>query len=772
MSVACAALLAAGTASAEASRTPAKPTPNKTGVRVWAYVGPLAPLVGARVQVKDAKGHLIAKGRTGGGGTYTALSFRRTPKLPLSISTSGGRAAGKAFTGHMQSRGYSTKLASPIIETSLISTAAARLAKSRGSYARMTSRVRTTLGIGKGSLPDVLRLLNDDVGYAQLIKAFGSTGAGFDAYARKVASRAKDRKTVGGLRPRSASDSGPNPRARSSANAAQSAPAPETNMCSVALPSQDPSTDTSTEVISDIAEIGIGSLLEYAGAPLSASNGIAGMLLAPIGENPEASVLMADAAAVANDLTCISSQVNYTSKQLADLQLSVDVDTATDCSSAVTPAWENYGYAVGAALGDPTATPPVPPVPLNASNSSLTGVYLPQWNALNTTCGSAVNAMLFGTSGGQQSAWQQLNKNTSAGVEWYTQEQSQVLQTFLSYWGGILYQQFILTNEYYNFYGYFEAAASTSGGTNPTGSSPVCAAGSTSQTATFCVWQNNIAAAYPGDLYSDEIGVISSGQSVAAVPGGMVAPPQPAADSSNVIWAQPVGKSPQYSPTAMNLQWWYDYFLNYVTVKGCQGPACPGYSSELQFQMAGGPIDCVQDAGMGCPSPSTTSPNWAQSTVSWFNGLGTNPGGYGSAIETFQNPQNTSRKTVSSSDVSALTSTGPDSQSAESVLYQAINQTPDGGTPAWGSLSASQPTYMAADSTAGTSAINVQMSAVWADFLINFGVHAPLGNTATVNASWDQGNIPATTVTAFLMGRSWWPGSAQANTYEPPPPPT
>lgn len=734
--------------------------PNKPGLRVWAYVGPAAVLAGARVEVRDARGRTVASGKTGSRGTLLLRSFRQAPRLPLSVRTSGGRAAGKAFTGRMQARVFSTRIGSPITQLSLVSTAASRLARDRKGYQRMTSRVRGTLGIGKGSLPDVLRLRNDDVGYAQLIRAFGRTRGGFDAYARRVAGLARRGKAIGGLRPRSAASSGALPRVR--ARAAQSAPAPDTTVCSASLPSQDPSTDTSTEVISDIAEIGVGSLLEYAGAPISASDGLAGMLFAPIGENPETTILQEDVTAVADDLNCIDEQINYLSSQIAVLQLTVDVDTATDCSNAVTPGWQNYEFAINDAASNP----------LNSSNTSLTQVYLPSWNAVNTTCGSAINAMLFGTAGGQQSAWQQLNKNTTAGVQWYTQAQSQSLQTFLSYWGTILYQQFILSNEYYNFYGYFEAAAGAAGGSNPTGTSPVCDQGSNSQTATFCVWQNNIAAAYPGDLYSDEIGVISSGQSIAAVPGGMVAPAQPASSSPNLIWAQPLSSLPQYSPTAMNLQWWYDYFLNFVTVKGCQGADCPGYSSELQFQMDGGPIVCVQDAGMGCPSSSTTSTNWAQTAVGWFNGLGVNPGGYGSAVETFQNPQSTSRTTVTSSDVSALTSVGPDSQSSESFFYNAINQTPDGGTPAWGSLSDSQPTYMAADTTAGTSSVNVQMTATWADFYINFKIDAPLGNTASVNANWYDNNIPPNTPTAFLTGRTWWPGAAQATTYQPPQPPT
>lgn len=762
-------MLGAGAASAQDQSVS-----KKSGVRVWAYVGPGAPLANAKVQVKDAKGRLVAQGRTNGRGTYSALSFRHSPKLPLSITTSSGRAAGKAFSGHMRARAFSTRLSSQVVQTSLVSTAASKLARGSSSYSRMTSRVRSTLGIGKGSLPEVLRIRNDDVGYQQLIRAFAKTRGGFDSYARKVADLASKSKKIGGLRPKSAALSGADPGSRARAarsgtgapgRAAQGSTTPDTTVCSVAVPSQGSSGDTSTEIISDIAAIGIGGLLKYAGAPSAASQVITGMLLAPIGENPEATVLQEDANAVANDLDCLDAQVNYLSSQIGEVQLTIDVDTATNCSNAITPAWQNYEYAVNNASQ----------YPLNSSNTSLTGTggYLDTWNQANTTCGSAINSMLFGTAGGQGAAWQQLNQNTSAGVKWYTQEQVQDLQTFLSYWGTILYEQFILANEYFNYYGQFEEAQSYAGGSNATGTSPVCDAGSTAMnTATFCVWQNNIAAAYPGDIYSDEIGVISSGQSVAAVPGGMVAPAQPAAGSPNGIYAQPATNQPQFSPTAMNLQWWYDYFLNFITVKSCgNDPQCPGYNSELQIQMDGGPVECIE-GGMGCPPASTPSTNWAQTTIDWFNGLGMNPKSYGTAVETYDNPQNVARSTAASSDVSDLSTAGPDAQSAESVLYNAINQTPDNGTPAWGSLSASQPTYMADDSSPGTSAITVQMQAVWLNFYINFWIYAPLGNTAAVKANWFDNNIPATTVTAFLMKRNWWPGAAEATTYEPPPPPT
>lgn len=753
-------LVAAAPAFAQGAEPAKKSSPS--GIRVWAYLAPTAPLAGARVEIRDARGKVVARGRTTARGTYLARLSGRSPKLPLRVSTSGGRAAGRAFSGKMLARAFSTRLSSPITQVSLASSAAYRMSGSSKGYSRATSRVRSTLRITKGSRPDVLRLRNDDVGYAELTRAIRRTRGGFDAFARRVADLAERGKTIGGLRPRSASSSGvtPLPRART----AQSAPAPDTTVCSVALPSQSSSGDTSTEVISDIAEIGVGSLLEYAGAPVSASDGIAGMLFAPIGQNPEATILQEDVTAVANDLDCLDQQINYLSSQIAVLQLTVDVDTATDCSNAVSAGWQNYEYAINNASADP----------LNSSNTSLTGVYLPTWDNVEETCGSAVNSMLFGTSGGQQSAWQQLNKNTSAGLQWYTQAQAQELQTFLSYWGTILYQQFILANEFDNYYGYFEAAASAAGGSNPTGSSPVCDAGSGATTASYCVWQNNIAQAYPGNLYSDEIGIIASGQSIAAVPGGMVAGPQPSAPTGIQLYMMPPVNDYQqqvtYSPMAMTAQWWYDYFLNFQNVDDVHTCAmdeqdCP--NAEMQFMAAGGPVNCIAGGMGGCPTAPST--NWAQTTIDWFNGLGVNPNGYGTAIETYNNPQVLGRTTVTASDVSALSSAGPDSASAESVFYDAVNQTPGGGDEAWAAVTDSQPTYMAADSS---SAVTIQMKAVPYNFTLNYWVKAPLGNTASLSAGWSEGGLPTNNPTAFLAGRSWWPGAANATTYEPPPPPT
>ena len=731
-------------------------------LRTWSYVGPGADLSGARVVLRDRDGRLLASGRTTRG-TYTfTLRSRAGLKFPLSVSTSGGTAAGTPFRGSLTARVFDVGPRYAVVQNSLISSAASRMDGSgtRHGYSQSVSRVRRTLGITKGSLPDVLRLRNSDVGYPQLMRAAARAG-GFDALVDLVAYRAARRERVRGLRPRSAEASYAPARRPARGGKAANQTAPSTTQCSPATPT---SGSTSSTIIADMATIGVGGLMEYAGVPTTATEGITGMLLAPIGLSGS-TVSQADVTAVLNALGCLSAQLNYLSAQVAQVQLSLDISGATSCSNAIsgTNGYPGYEYLVQNAGQDP----------INSSNSSLTGQYLPAWNTVATTCGAAINNMLFGTAGGQRGAWQQLNLNTQSGVQWYTQEQAQDLQTFLAYWGTLLYQQFILSNEYQNYYGYFEAAEGAAGATTLSNGTTVCDSGSTSTTSTYCVWQNNIGAAYPGDLYSDEIGIISSGLGVNASPGGMVAPP-PIASTAPLYTLRDssTGANLSYSPTAMNMAWWYNYYLNFTGYNPSKGG-----SNELKFVATGGQPSCIENAVGNCPPSGVSLTNWSQASVNAFNAQGINPKGYGSAVQTYWNPQALGRTPVTSSQVSALKSAGPGGQSATQVFYNAVNQTPSSAqspapTPAWSSISSSQVAYWTADSSSWIQ--------IWAEVSFYFGIEisvgAPLGSTSGAapnnKNNEDQNDLGQTPVFAMLSGRTWWPGSAQAASYVPPAPPT
>ena len=715
-------------------------------------------MAGATVVVRDRTGCVLKRGRTEPSGTFSLrVTARNALRYPLTVTATGGRAASARFGGTMRARVFAVHRNSPVTQVSLVSTAASRMSHKKTGYARATKKVRKTLGIAKGSLPDVLRYRNSDVGYRQLVRKIRSTKGRFDGFAAKVARQAEAGRVIRGLRPSSAMESGPR---RSSAQVEASA-SPETSVCDAPVPSNG---NTSDEIISDIAAIGVGGLLEYAGAPSTSADGITGMLLAPIGQDSGATVAQQDVQDVMAELTCISEQINYLSAQISQLAFTVDVDTATSCASAVSTDYNDYSYLVNNASQ----------YPLNSLNSTLTS-DLPLWNDLNNTCGDAINDMLFGTSGGQASAWQQLNQNYSSGVEWYTQEQVQGLQTFLSYWGTILYQQFILTNEYANYYGEWESAQVSAGGTNPDGTGPVCSAGSGPETPTFCVWQNSISAAYPGDLYSDEIGLIGNGVGVNANPGGMIAPAPIFATESQTysptyLKDTNASANESYSPTAMNPGWWYNFSLNFVQYD----PDTSVGTAPLTLY-ANGTIDCdTQYPGCFSGGVPTSWSNWTTASANQFNNQGVNPNDYGSAVQTFWNPQNTARQPVAWSSVSDLGSKGPGGATAQEVFYDAINQTPSpypstfAADGAWSSVSSGQTAYWTNDTS---SWAKFQVSWALSDFSFQMWSGAPLGDAPSSSAG-NAYQLPATPLYAYLTQRAWWSGSSSATSFQPPQPPT
>ena len=134
----------------------------KPTVRVWAYVGPEAPLGGAKVKLRDRDGKVVAQARTTRRGTYEFRFRGRSPKLPLTATTYGGRAAGKAFTGNMQARVFSLKPSAAVTQLSVISTAASRMSKSSSGYSNATKRVRRSMKIHAGALAELLVLAPQD----------------------------------------------------------------------------------------------------------------------------------------------------------------------------------------------------------------------------------------------------------------------------------------------------------------------------------------------------------------------------------------------------------------------------------------------------------------------------------------------------------------------------------------------------------------------------------------------------------------------------------
>ncbi len=735
------ALLASG---ALASSALAQTEPTRKTLRTWSYVGPGAELAGAKISLIDRTGRVIARGTTTRRGTWTFdVSNRSSVRMPLTIRTSGGRARGVAFTGQLRARAFVIGPASPIVDVSLVSTAASMMATSRAGYDRALRKARRSLGLHPDSLPRHLRVNDREVGYVPLMRLAKRKG-GFDALAAYVADMARAGTRISGLRP-----------ARRARGAAPRQSSTTSAMCGVPTPSG--GSTTSDEVITDVVDIGAGALMKAAGLPTNAAAGVAGMALAPLGiqTNPEEAQLTQ----IEADLTCISRQISALYQQMQALQFATDLAGATACSSGIdgTNGFPGYEYLL-ANRGQ---------YPVNSSNTSLTIDYLPAWQSITNACGAAINNMLFGTSGGQASTWQQLVKNTQGSAKWLGQAQVQALQTFLAYWGSMLYQQFILTNEFANYYGTFEAAqqasgAATSGGKAQVGSNGqvLCADGSTATTSSYCVWSNNIAKAYPADLYSDEVGIVSTGAAVNAIPGGMVAP-NPfattyASGMASTVTALHAPQTAGNAPTAMNPGWFYNYFLNFTPYTGKA-------TNQLKLYTSGGAQVCLFYLAKSCPLSKVNSTDFYTSSITWFNKLGLNPQKLGSAQQLYNNPQATNRTGVEWSEVSsALGSNGPTGQTPAQAFYAGINQ-----QGALKQITSGEMVYMTDDTS------NYFIGLVESGTSVDVGWAGVLGDSNT-KTTWftSPSTLPSTPVFAFLTQRSWWGGAATAATYVPPAPPT
>jgi hypothetical protein len=231
---------------------------------------------------------------------------------------------------------------------------------------------------------------------------------------------------------------------------------------------------------------------------------------------------------VDTQLSCISSQLSYLADEVGELLntvlLAQSVATGTLCANQVNTQYGYYSGLVANAMPNADGSPSA--YPLDSTNQSLVA-DVPAWGpdgVLTGDCGSSINSMLFFSSTpGVKASWQQLNTNfqspEAGGSAWYTQLQAQQLQQFLSYWSTLLYDQFVLQNEYFNYNGLIDDANILAG--NVSGTSYCTAGSSSTTTQSYCVWTSNIQNAYPGDLYSDEIGIPSSGLAVNAYPAGL-----------------------------------------------------------------------------------------------------------------------------------------------------------------------------------------------------------------------------------------------------------
>jgi len=691
--------------------------PSMTFLQVLASVGPLEYLSGATVTLKDAQGQVVAQGKTNvRGSTMFTLDEQQISQLPLSFITSGGKIIGAtgdqikgpAFRGHL--RGQISDVAKGkhvMAYLDLLSTGASLLNTKGLSYPMAIQSIRAAFGIGKGFPDQGLRYRNNHVGWTELKGAIQKNG-GHDQFIRQLVKRISRGESIRELAPSR------HKTIRRNAGATQSAASyPQ---CDVPLGNSVGSGGASTDLIKAFGVLATQNLLQYVGYFQSTTFSglpVFGMLLYnTLSSGPSADAL----AAVEAQLACISAQLNYLQEEVAALTLITEVATATTCAADITNQYYIYGGLVDGAQPNADGTPS--PYPLTASNSSFMA-DLPAWSPSSTmvsACGGGqvINNMLFGTAGGQGSAWQQVNKNylSNYGNNWWTQVQAQQLQQFLSYWSTLLYDIFVLRNEYFNYYGQTQNSIIAAG--NVPESSTTCIAGTTNVTPTFCAWNSNIANAFPEDLYSDEIGIIGSGISVMAYPAGL---------------GLGVGQLGLNTPFLLN---------NWTNVGNGNGQY---YAAQA-----------------------------VQSAIDQYAGLGVNPKGYGTAVEDFTNPQSTHGYTLTESNISALNNTGAGGLSAIAFLFGELSSP---SSSEFKSVSLSNVNFCASNSMykahvgSGMSGY-YYTEAVHIDAALNstdFDIY-PCKNLKECH------NVPTNPIMSVLLGRSWWPGATTATSYVPPNPQT
>ena len=632
-------LLSSGASQAVAKNIPVKTTP--TSLQVLASVGPLEFLSGAKVTVRNAKGKILGQRKTNiRGSAIFYLSESELSNLPFNVITSGGKIIGQtgdqlkgpAFGGHLKGEISDVSLNKhSFIYLDLLSTTAYAMRTADTSYAQATQRVRDALNIGDGFPPNGLRFKNNHTDWQLQLTAM-KKNRGHDAYVRKLASRINRGNKIKELTPsryQGVARSKTSPRiAQATASSTSTFP-----QCNVAVGNGSATTSSSsasTELIKDFGVLSMDALITVAGAPelVPVADAVVGMLLA--GGNPGDSgstATQTQLAGIDTMLNCISSQLSYLSEQIDELELTVLVESASICQGDIQTDYNNYSGIVTAAQPSSTGAPAPVNDQLNNQNPSLMQWVTPGNGANwldNRGCETTINNMLFTGTPGVPSAWEQLNLNYQTENAWYTQLQVQQLQMFLSFWGTISYQEWIVNNEYYNWNSQTTNAASLAG--NITGTNTCLA----STGNTMCNYQSNIANAYPGDLYSDEIGIWQSGMAVNAFPAGQAMASE--------------GAFTQLNFNANYIYQWANKWWN---------------SSPQQIYM-----------GSWAVTPS----------YKYFNNQGvqpTMPDGVivPSAIEQFSYPQALRTITPLSTDVAVLANPGPGGQTALAFFLNAINYT-------------------------------------------------------------------------------------------------
>jgi len=723
-------------------------------LRVWASVGAGAELDGATVKVQSRTGAVLATGTTSKHGTYVAdLSASQSTVLPLTVTTSGGKAGREPFTGHLKAMVHWVGPHHPLVYLDLVSTAATRMVAGRGSmtatrakhdYRTAFRRVRRTLGIHPDAPMNILHNENRHVHVARLFRTIHAHPKGFDGHISDLADMAKAGTRYHALeRPHMTRHPVTTKPAIHSSNQLS----PAANLCPATVPNASVSNKmSSSTIIGDVGSILIGGTLLYMTGSAAVGDGVAFMFLHAVGGATPPDPNGPKFAAVMKELGCISSQISALSGQVTELALQQTIARASTCAADLETQWSNYTFDIAHAGT----------YPLDSTNGVLMS-DLADFKTVTTNCGASINDMLWGTAGGLNGAWTQLVSITENGAGFLTQAQVQKLQGFLSYWGMLEYEQMVLSTEYNNFYGYTEGSLRDAGlaSAQPVGATtPVCETGSTATTETYCVWASNLANAFPADLYSDEVGNLANGLAITGVSAGLRLPV-----GTGSLCSLPAGSTPSQNTVTPN--WWWAYWKSIGS--HANYALCPTWTAPSDLDHS--PVISVL-------------PLFSYIAKAEMSTQGLNPFGLPSAVETFANRQVAHPIAISMAQADSLNTQGKSTVSASQALLDGYNQAPSavtypGYTPqsTWTALSAGDMCFFGTDSWVGPSRSFTRFKL--ADDCAVGGQNP----TGTSSACWTSSNCTmptgtSTPVNGLLVGRNWWPGASTATSYTPPAPPT
>jgi len=516
---------------------------------VEAHAGPFRYLAGATVTVTDpVSGKTMGTAKTLRHGQVRMLVAGEPSRTaPFVVTVTGGRVVtisrgrvrGSAFVGSL------TTIVSELGPLSLqrvdvSTTAAAKMPLARtGGFGKNLALVRRALGFVGSEKHRTLQLYSYAVGSQKLLAAVKRAG-GYDAFTSMLARTARDQGRVRGLRTRvmplphpeykkrlkqkkpskvaSTRSGAPSTRQSSSSDSANASGAP----CAASyVPPTSTSTAGTTALTNFAVDSAAGLLTIFlAGDPLAESpailEGITG--LAVDGANslatPDSSGTNPQLTSIQNQLDCISQQLSNLQSSITGLSMEMSNDKMSTCQGQIMDSWALYQNLVTTAADNPT----VASDQLTASNNSLVSLMgdgpdnIP---TMQSTCSNDINTGLFQTGViGQYPSWPQALSSVQSGNSALVPADVQSLQVFLNYWGSLEYQQMVMLSEYYNY----QALIGDSQWSNETtfmmgtSSSPACpqtpSVGNVVGSATsFCQALQNIGDVYPGNTYSDEVGL-------------------------------------------------------------------------------------------------------------------------------------------------------------------------------------------------------------------------------------------------------------------------